>query len=305
MNNHTSSAYRPTLVVIAGPTAVGKTLCAIEVAEYLNTEIISADSRQIYKEMNIGVARPTDEELARVPHHFISEKSIHETFTAADFENEAIVRINKIFESNDHAVLSGGTGLYLKAVLDGLDDIPASDKAVEAAWQQKLKAEGIEALQEALREQDPQYYEEVDLKNPRRLIRALSVIEVSGKAFSSFKKGKAKERPFQTVVIKLDRPRTELYNRINRRVDLMMSSGLLEEAKSLQPYFDLRPLKTVGYQEFQPYFEGSWTLAEAVDKIKQHSRNYAKRQLTWLNNSLHGIVLHPDDVLDHISKQIK
>ena len=305
MNNHTSSAYRPTLVVIAGPTAVGKTLCAIEVAEYLNTEIISADSRQIYKEMNIGVARPSDEELARVPHHFISEKSIHDTYTAADFENEALERINKILQDRHHVVLSGGTGLYIKAILEGFDDIPASDKVVEAAWQRRLEEEGIETLQKILHEKDPSYYAQVDLKNPRRLIRALSVIEVSGKAFSSFKKGKAKERLFQTVVFKLDRPRTELYNRINRRVDLMMSSGLLEEAKSLQPYFHLRPLKTVGYQEFQPYFEGSWTLAEAVDKIKQHSRNYAKRQLTWLNNSLHGIVLYPDDVLDHISKQRK
>ena len=305
MNNSSTSKDLPTLVVIAGPTAVGKTTCAIEVAEYLKTEIISADSRQIYKELNIGVARPSQQELGRVPHHFIAEKSIHDIFTAADFEREALERINRIFDKSDFAVLSGGTGLYVKAVLEGFDDIPASDKQIEAFWLKKLNEEGVEVLQAALKGSDPDYYEEVDLKNPRRLIRALSVIEATGQPFSSFKKGRSRERPFKTMVIKLTRPRTELYDRINRRVDLMMSEGLLAEAEGLVPCFELRPLKTVGYQEFGPYFNGLLTLDEAVDKIKQHSRNYAKRQLTWLNNSLDGIVLHPDDVLDYVSKEIK
>ena len=275
------------LIVIGGPTAIGKTSIAIRVANYFGIEIISADSRQFYQEMNIGTAKPTATELAQAPHHFINNLSIQDTYSVGDYEKEVLAKLEVLLEGYEAAILTGGSGLFIRAICEGLDEFPAVPDGIRARWMSQLETEGIEPLQKALKEQDPLYYTEVDIKNPHRLIRALSVIEASGQPFSNFRNQAPKERPFEIVPILLEMDRAQLYERINQRVDIMMEQGLLEEARQLHPQRQLNALQTVGYEEIFNYFEGQTSLAEAVELIKRNSRRYAKRQMTWFRKKPH------------------
>jgi tRNA dimethylallyltransferase len=272
---------QPTLVVIAGPTAVGKTAFSIKVAQHLKTEIISADSRQFYKELTIGTAKPSAKELAACPHHFINHISLKENYTAAQFEQEALALCESLFQQHQQLVLTGGSGLYIDALCNGFDDAPPSDPAFRTELEQVLNNQGLKALQDMLKELDPVYANKVDLNNPQRLIRAIEINQLSGKNMDFFLKGIAKKRPFKILKICLTMDRELLYERINKRVDLMILHGLEDEALAYYHLKDINALQTVGYKEFFDYFEGKYSYTEAVDKIKQNSRNYAKRQLTW------------------------
>ncbi len=273
------------LIIIGGPTASGKTDCAIQLAQHFGTEILSADSRQFYKEMSIGTAKPQLSDLAKAKHHFIGNLSIHDAYSVGDFERDALAVLETIFETHDTAIMVGGTGLYIRAVCEGLDEFPDVPLSIRDEFEAIFKNQGIEPLQKLLQEVDYEYFIQVDIHNPIRLIRALSVWKASGQPFSSFRSGNKVERNFTPIYIALDLPREVLYDRINRRVDLMMAEGLLEEAKSLHPFKDLNALQTVGYTELFAHFDGEMTLDEAVDKIKQHTRNYAKRQMTWFRKN--------------------
>ena len=268
------------LIVVLGPTAVGKTAYAIELAKSLQTEIISADSRQIFKELNIGAARPSAEELAQVPHHFIASASIHEAYSAGRFEREALTKLAELFENHNTVVCCGGSMMYIDALVNGFDDLP-TDGDVRIELSQRYKAEGIEVLQRELMRLDPEYYNQVDLQNPHRLIRALEVCVVSKSPFSELRRNAVKSRDFEVQKIGLDMERDRLYERINARVIRMMEDGLLEEARTLYPHKHLQALNTVGYKELFDHFDGNCSLEEAVQKIQQHTRNFAKRQLTW------------------------
>ncbi len=275
------------LIIIGGPTASGKTALAIRFAQHFSTEIISADSRQFYREMSIGTAKPTDVELSLAKHHFINNISIQDAYSVGGFEKEAIDVLNTIFIKNDVAIMVGGTGLYIRAVCEGLDEFPEVPLSIRREFEDLLEKEGIEYLQNMLQEVDNEYFMQSDIHNSMRLIRALSVWKASGKPFSSFRKGAKTKRFFEPIYIYLDVPRAELYDRINKRVDGMMTDGLLEEVKKLYPFKNLIALQTVGYSELFDYLDGKMTLDEAVDKIKQHSRNYAKRQMTWFRKDAH------------------
>ncbi len=268
------------LIVILGPTAVGKTAFAIETARHFGSEIISADSRQIYCELKVGVARPSDQELSSVPHHLIGHVSIHDDYSAGMFERDALQICNLLFQKHDHVVCVGGSMLYVDALIKGLDDLPG-DKQIKEKLIRQHQEEGLEALQSQLKELDPEYYASVDLKNPHRIIRALEVCLVSGSKYSSLRNAPQRERPFRIIPFGLTAQRNWLYSRINQRVDLMISEGLEDEAKSVYPFRNLNALNTVGYKEMFEYFDGKYSLKEAIEKIKQHSRNFAKRQLTW------------------------
>ncbi|NPA42540.1 MAG: tRNA (adenosine(37)-N6)-dimethylallyltransferase MiaA [Chlorobi bacterium] len=274
---------KPLLVNITGPTASGKTALAIRLARALDTEIISADSRQIYKEMQIGTAVPSPEELAAAPHHFIREVSVFDPpYTAAWFEKEALERISRIARRRPVILMAGGTGLYFHAVNFGLDDVPPVPEEIRQTLLEEWEREGgKQKLLEELRRRDPEYYRQADLHNPRRVLRALEVIRHTGKPFSSFRKGHPKPRPFDTLWLGLTLPREELYARIDRRTDDMMRRGLLDEARTLYPHRRLTPLQTVGYRELFDYFDGKISLDRAVEEIKKNTRRYAKRQLTW------------------------
>ncbi len=268
-------------IIVAGPTAVGKTAEAIRIAKALQTEIISADSRQCYRELNIGVARPTEEELFEVKHHFIANHSITETITAASFAKEALGYLNIIFNKCDHAVICGGTGLYIKALAEGLDDIPEVPEKVRIEVTSLFNEEGTEGLRKRLLELDPDYASRSDIHNPNRMMRALEVYLHTGSPIGSFQTGASQKRDFTIEYRILELPREQLYERINQRVDKMMETGLEEEAQSVLPYRDHVALQTVGYKELFDYFDGKCTREEAIEKIKQHTRNYAKRQITW------------------------
>jgi len=283
-----------TLIVIAGPTAIGKTALSIEVAQHYQTEIISADSRQFFKEMNIGTAKPNAQELAAAPHHFINSHSINQEVSVGNFEKEAIQKIEELYQKHDVLVMVGGSGLYVNAVLYGFDEIPKADESIRNKLNQQFIEEGIETLQQQLLELDPTYYKEVDIRNPQRVIRALEVCMCSGKPYSSFRKTENKARNFEVTLIGLDVEREKLYERINQRVDLMMEEGLLEEVKSLQEHQHLNALKTVGYTELFKYLNNECSLPEAVEKIKQNTRNFAKRQLTWFRKNEELIWFEPD-----------
>lgn len=278
----TVMAAKKYLLVIGGPTASGKTRLAIQLARKYTTEILSADSRQFFQEMHIGTAQPTPAELAAAPHHFIGHRSITEDYSVGAFAREALARLDDLFQRHDVVILTGGSGLYLQAVCQGLDQFPEVSAAVRRQVEHDYETKGIEALKEELARTDPDYYQEVDRHNPHRLIRALSVIRQSGRPFSFFRKENQPPRPFTPVYLALQHPRTKLYDRINRRVEMMVAAGLEEEARRLYPQRHLTALQTVGYQEWFEHFDGTLSREEAIARIQQHTRNYAKRQLTWM-----------------------
>jgi tRNA dimethylallyltransferase len=269
------------LIIIAGPTGVGKTSAAIELAKLLKTEIINADSRQVYKEMIIGTAVPTAKELGEVKHHFVSHRSIHEKYNASQFEQDVIAFLDNWFTDHDWIIMAGGSGMYIDAVCYGIDDLPDIDPLIRKKIHQNFAEIGLEGIRLKLKEVDPLYYQKVDLNNPQRIMKALEVSEMTGRSYSSFLTGQPKARKFEIVKIGLDLPRNELHDRINTRVDQMILSGLLQEAESLYPFRRLNALNTVGYKELFAYLENQSTLVEAIEKIKGHSRQYARRQLTW------------------------
>jgi len=272
------------LVIIGGPTAIGKTSTAISLAKKLECDIISADSRQFYREMSIGTAKPSREELSQAKHHFVDSLSIQEDYSVGNFETEAINLLDTIFKTQDYCILTGGSGLYLNAICYGLDKFPDVDPSFRKELNLEFDLHGLEPLVAELKQKDSVYYATVDLANPQRVIRALEVIRSSGQAFSSFLRQAPIERPFTILPFCMTMERSVLYDRINQRVDIMMEQGLQEEAKSLVPYKHLNALKTVGYSEWFDHFEGLITSEKAVELIKRNTRRYAKRQITWLKN---------------------
>jgi tRNA dimethylallyltransferase len=281
------------LVVIAGPTAAGKTSLSIRLACHFSTEILSADSRQFYREMKIGTACPSLEELQAVPHHFIGNISIHENYNVSRYEQEALAKLDLLFRDHRIVLLTGGSGLYINAVRHGIDDLPDPDDAIRESLKQLLAEEGIAALRSRLKMLDPAYYEQVDLANPKRLLRALEVCLTTGLPYSSQRKNEPKPRNFKQVMIGITPEKEELYTRINSRVDAMMESGLLAETEALLPFRHLNALNTVGYKELFDYFDGKKSLDQAVADIKTHTRRYAKRQMTWFRKDEAVRWFHP------------
>ncbi|PJJ60903.1 tRNA (adenosine(37)-N6)-dimethylallyltransferase MiaA [Hymenobacter chitinivorans] len=287
----------PTLLVISGPTAVGKTALCVELARHYHTDIISADSRQFFRELSIGTAKPTAAEMQGVTHHFIDSHSITEDYNAGRFEADCLALLDELFQKHKVVILTGGSGLYLQAVTEGLDEMPRADLAVRAALQQELAEHGLEPLVAELQRLDPVTYARIDRQNHQRVVRALEVTRSTGQPFSSFHTPKVtKERPFQTVKIALNRDREELYQRIDQRVDQMLAQGLLAEATALLPYRHHNALQTVGYQEIFGYLDGLYDWPEAVRLLKRNTRHYAKRQLTWLRRDPQYQWLHPEAV---------
>ena len=274
-----------TLIIIAGPTAIGKTALAISLAKHFKTEIISADSRQFYREMNIGTAKPSEAELKEVKHHLINSHSVLDQFNAGDFEKESIELINKLFLNHDQVIMAGGSGLFINAVSHGFDQLPIATEEIRNYFNTILEEKGIKFLQDQLKKIEPVYYKEVDIYNPQRIIRALEVFECSGKTFSSLRTNIKKQRPFNIVKIGLNTDRNIVYERINLRVDQMIKDGLIKEVEGLKSFRHLNPLNTVGYSEIFDYLEGKSNREEAIEKIKQNTRRFAKRQLTWFKKS--------------------
>lgn len=270
-----------TLIVLVGPTGVGKTETSLVLAETLHAPIINADSRQIYKGMGTGTAAPTPEEQARVEHHFVQFLNPGEYYSAAQFELDVMARLETLFQSHDYVLLSGGSMMYIDAVCKGIDDIPTVDAETRKMMLERYEAEGLERLCSELRVLDPEYYQVVDLKNPKRVIHALEICYMTGKTYTSFRTNTRKERPFRIVKIGLKREREILYDRINRRVTQMLEMGLEQEVRSLMPYRNTNALNTVGYKEMFAYFDGAMTLEQAADKIRQNSRIYSRKQMTW------------------------
>lgn len=296
------------LISVVGPTAIGKTTLAIALARYLDTEIISADSRQFFKEMSIGTAVPSREELAQAPHHFIQHKSIHEEYSVGDFERDALNKLDQLFKDRKYAVMVGGSGLYVDAVTTGLDHFPQVDPEIRKKLNSTLQQDGITVLQEQLRSLDREYYAKVDPNNPRRLIRALEICIGTGVPYSFFLNKEKKSRSFNTVTIGLEADRKIIYDRINERVDLMLRNGLLDEVRSLEEYKALNALQTVGYRELFRYLEGEFGLDTAIAEIKKNTRRFAKRQLTWLRKK-EGIIwvgyqCDPQEILHKIEQEI-
>ena len=273
-----------TLLVIVGPTAVGKTDLCVRLAQQFSTEVLSADARQFYRELTIGTAKPTKNELQGVPHHFIDSHSITELYSAGAFERDTLAQLQEIFSRKDVAILTGGSGLYIKAVCEGLDELPETPPELRAELMQRLETEGLAVLQRQLQILDPLYVSQNDLQNSQRVVRALEVCLVTGQPFSSFRVRKVAVRPFKIVQIALERPREDLYNRINTRMDTMLERGLVEEARSLLPYRHHNALQTVGYKEVFDYLDGLHDYPEMVRLLKRNSRHYAKRQLTWFKH---------------------
>ncbi|WP_128331738.1 tRNA (adenosine(37)-N6)-dimethylallyltransferase MiaA [Apibacter sp. HY039] len=296
------------LFSVIGPTAIGKTRLSIDIAQHLNTEIISCDSRQFYKEMKIGTAFPTKEELNAVPHHFIGNLSILQEYSVGEYEKEAITKITNLFQNYNQVVMVGGSGLYEKAVNEGLDEFPHADSKIKASLIEELESKGIEYLQEKLLKVDPEYYYQVDVHNPSRIIRALEVYEQTGKPYSAFRKNNKKSRNFTSIKIGLTAPREIIYDRINQRVDKMMQQGLLEEVRELLPYRNTNALLTVGYRELFDFLDGVLSLEKAIEEIKKNSRRYAKRQLTWYrrDNSVHWFEYdETESIIDFVLEQCK
>ena len=298
-----------TLIVITGPTAVGKTALCLDIAQYFGIPIINADSRQIYKELKIGTASPTDEQQQFVPHYFVGSLSLNDYYSASLFEQQVLEILDNEFRTHEFALMTGGSMMYIDAVCDGIDDIPTVDDETRATLKKRLANEGLAPLLEELKTLDPEYYAIVDRQNPRRVVHGLEICLMTGKTYTSFRKREAgerrKERPFQIVKIGLNRPREELYARINQRVDQMMLDGLLEEAKHLYPMRQMNALNTVGYKELFDYLDGRWSLEEAVERIKGNTRRYARKQLTWYKKDESIRWFHPDqekEIIDLISQ---
>lgn len=289
------------LIVVVGPTAIGKTALAIELAREYRTEILSADSRQFYREMSIGTAKPSPSELSLARHHFIDSHSITDEFTVGDYEQQAVALLERIFSERDTAVLAGGSGLFVNAVIRGFDDLPKAPAEVREELNDLLRREGINALQKKLKELDPDYFTEVDLRNPQRIIRALEVSIFTGTPFSAFRTRKAASRPFNIIRIGLTLPRDVLYDRINARADEMIRQGLIDEVRALLPYRDRNALNTVGYSEVFDFLDGKLTLEDAVAAIKQNTRRFAKRQLTWFRKDPETEWFGPEQIADIIN----
>jgi tRNA dimethylallyltransferase len=283
------------LIIIAGPTAVGKTDMAIRLARYFGTEIINADSRQVYQEMKTGTAVPSALQLAQVRHHLVSHRSIHQPYNASLFELEAIEILDSVFSHHNVVIMTGGSGMYIESVCHGIDDIPSVDPEIRERLQHEFLEKGLAGIQSRLLSADPEYYRKTDLNNPKRILKALEISEMTGRPYSSFLTGHAKVRSFSPLRIGLDIPRKDLHANINRRVDSMMAEGLADEVLKLYPYRELNALKTVGYKELFDYFENRCTLDEAVKKIKDHTRQYARRQLTWFRKQKDTKWFLPDE----------
>ena len=300
---------QPTLVVITGPTAVGKTILCVDLAKHFETEIISADSRQFFKELSIGTAKPTSAEMQNVTHHFVDSHSIKQAYNATNFEHDVLGLLITLFKKHSIVILTGGSGLYIDAVCNGFDDnIPEGNEQIRTDLEQLYNKYGIELLQEKLKQLDPEYYNTIDLSNIKRLYRAIEVCMLSTTSFTNLRQGKKQIRPFNIIKIALNRDKEELYNRINLRVDIMMDAGLLDEAKQVFEYRNHNALKTVGYTELFNYLDGFYTLEDAVEKIKINTRRYAKKQISWFNKSNDYSWFHPDKkerIIEFIETSIK
>jgi tRNA dimethylallyltransferase len=296
------------LIILLGPTGVGKTDLSIDIARYYNTEIISCDSRQIYKEMCIGTAVPGREALESIPHHFIRSHSIHDYYNASKFEIEVLARLESLFVKKDIVIMTGGSMLYIDASCKGLDDLPDVDHKLRQSLMNRMKSEGIIQLQHELLELDPDYYNEVDLKNPKRILHALEICLMTGCPYSAFRKSQPRKRPFNTIKIGLNCEREVLYSRINQRVDKMFEEGLEEEAHDLYPFRHLNSLNTVGYREFFDYFDGAITLEQSREKIKANTRKYARKQLTWFRRDAEITWFTPemqDKIIAFVNQRLK
>ena len=292
-----------TLIVITGPTAVGKTRLCIDIAKHFGIPVINADSRQIYKELRIGTACPSTEEMREVKHYFVGTLSLEDYYSASLYEQQVLALLEEQFKIHDYALMSGGSMMYIDAVCNGIDDIPTIDDKTRWTMKRRLQEEGLESLCEELRRLDPEYYEIVDRQNPKRVVHALEICTMTGCTYTSFRKREKKQRPFRIVKIGLNLERKELYDRINARVDEMMLKGFLKEAEGLFGRKNLNALNTVGYKELFDYFEGRWTLDEAVDRIKGNTRRYARKQLTWYKKDEQMKWFHPDqkeDIINYI-----
>lgn len=290
-----------TLLVLLGPTGIGKTELSLHLAKYYNAPILSSDSRQFYRELNIGTAKPTPEQLLRASHYFINTHSILDNYNAGQYEIDVINILPDLFANSNYAMLVGGSMLYIEAVCHGIDDLPTIDPEIRQYIKQIYLENGIEGIRSLLKKLDVTYYNQVDLKNAQRIMHALEICIMTNQPYSALRTQTNKTRPFQVIKIGLNRPREELYERINKRVDEMISQGLETEVLALYPYKQRNPLNTVGYKEFFDYFDGHYAYTEAIDKIKQHSRNYAKKQLSWFNRDASIRWFHPDDTLAIIS----
>ena len=288
---------KKSLIVLLGPTAVGKTELSLQLAERLGCSIISADSRQLYRDMVVATAAPTREQLARVPHHFIGTLSLTDYYSAAQYEADALALIERLFTRHDTLLLTGGSMMYIDAVCNGIDEIPTISEEVRRAVVTRYEEEGLDVLLEELQRLDPDFYEKVDRRNPKRVIHAVEICRMTGQPYSSLRTETKKERPFDIVKIGLTRPRAELYERINSRVDAMMRDGLEAEARKLYPYRHLNALNTVGYKEMFAYFDGTYDLPAAVEKIKRNTRVYARKQMTWFRRDDTIVWFTPDDRL--------
>lgn len=296
---------KKTLIAVVGPTAIGKTAWAIKLANHFDTEIISTDSRQFYKEMTIGTAVPSHTELTEAQHHFIQHRSIEEPWSVGDFERAALKLLDDLFGAHDIVIAAGGSGLYLKALAEGLDEFPEVAPSVRQQLNEEFRNKGIGHLQELLKTADPAYYRQVDIKNPHRLIRALEVFRASGRAYSSYLGKAKKKRLFNVLYIGIGAGREEVYRRIDQRVELMMEAGLLTEARKLLPFKALKALQTVGYQELFQYLEGKWDLDSAVAEIKKNTRRYAKRQLTWFRKNEEVLWIGHKDAFEEAIAEIE
>lgn len=296
------------LLVIIGPTGVGKTELSLRIAENFGTEIVSADSRQLYANLKIGTAAPTLEELQRVPHHFIGTLQLTDYYSAAQYEEDALKLLDRLYQTKDVVILTGGSMMYVDAVCKGIDDIPTVDGETRKTLLERYEKEGLEQLCAELKLLDPDYYKIVDLKNHKRVIHALEICYMTGKTYTSFRTQEKKTRPFRMIKIGLTRDREELYARINQRVDIMMEQGLLDEVKQVYPYRQLNSLNTVGYKELFNYLDGEWALPFAIDKIKQNSRIYSRKQMTWFKRDEEIRWFHPnqeEDILTYIKQKIQ
>lgn len=294
IQNEVSSAKK--LIVMTGPTAVGKTDVCLQVARQFDIPIINADSRQLFRELKIGTAAPTEEQMAQVKHYFVGSLSIGDYYSASMYEQDILQLLDTLFQDSDYALLSGGSMMYIDAVCNGIDDIPTVDDKTRDTLKRRLEEEGLEPLVEELHRLDPEHWAIVDRQNPRRVVHALEICLMTGKTYTSFRKAEKKERPFQIIKIGLNRDREELYHRINVRVDQMMAQGLLNEVRAMNEYRNVNALNTVGYKELFNYLDGLWTLNEAVERIKGNTRRYARKQLTWFKRDLQMRWFHPDDI---------